>query len=237
MSKNDQSPELSVVSTLYNEEGNVAPLATNLITAFREKFDGKRFELVLVLNGSEDRTPEIAAQLATQFPELKLVRLQENQGYGGGVQAGMAAAKGEFVGYIDGDEQISAQDVAEIFAVALKGSYDLVKAVRRARHDGWRRLVVTSIYNGLFRIMFGNVCRDVNAKPKVIARAALQKLELRAKDWFLDAEIMIQAGRLNLTIAEIPVVFRARTSGASNVRVSTMIEFIVNMWRYSNAKR
>jgi glycosyltransferase involved in cell wall biosynthesis len=237
MADSDQLPDISIVSTLYNEEGNVASLANNLHAAFAGKFPGKLFEIVLVLNGSEDRTPEIAEQVAKQIEQVKLVKLETNRGYGGGIQAGLAQARGRIVGYVDGDEQITSDAAASVFEVALNGDYDLVKAWRTTRQDGWQRRFVTTTYNALFGIMFGNISRDINAKPKVFSRQALEKLRLTANDWFLDAEIMIQAKRHNFSVKEIPVVFEVRKSGSSNVRVSTMIEFLSNMWQYRNGKK
>jgi len=226
----------SAVVTLYNEEGNVEPLTRHLISAFRQQFIDQQFELILVLNGPQDRTPAIAQNLASEFREITLVTMRENQGYGGGLLAGLSQARGEYVGYTDGDEQIDSQDVAKIFAAACAGSYDLVKVSRTVRQDGWQRLVVSSLFNLLFRLMFGGRSTDINGKPKVFRRSAFERLNLTATDWFLDAELMIQAQRLGLSMQEIPAVFKQRQKGASNVRLATLVEFLRNMWEFRNAK-
>lgn len=231
-----QDAKFSAVITLYNEESNVEPLTRNLMSAFREQFPEQSFELVLVLNGPHDRTPEIAKGLASEFKEITLVSLGVNQGYGGGLLAGLSVARGPVVGIFDGDEQIASQDVARIFAAALLEPDDIVKARRTAREDGLQRLVVTKIFNSLFRVMFGKLSADINGKPKVIKRSALDRLKLEATDWFIDAEIMIQAARLNLSVLEIPVTFKRRKSGSSNVRLDTLLEFLKNMWKYRHAK-
>jgi glycosyltransferase involved in cell wall biosynthesis len=227
----------SAVITLYNEERNVEPLTRNLISAFRKQFSDLPFELVLVLNGPIDRTPEIAGTLAREFKEITLVTLNPNQGYGGGLLAGLAAARGSLVGIFDGDEQIESADVARLFAAALAEPCDLVKARRVSREDGWQRLVITSLYNLLFKLMFGPISDDINGKPKILSRAAYEKLNLQAKDWFIDAEIMTQAKWLGLTVREIPVKFRRRRSGSSNVRFETILEFLRNMWKQHHAKK
>lgn len=227
---------VSVVVTLFNEEGNVEAMTRNLIAAFRPVLKDVRLELVLVLNGSLDNTPQKARQLAKEFPEVVLVELATNQGYGGGIQAGLAAASGDVIGYTDADEQISAADAARVFQVALEGKYDLVKAVRGQREDGLQRRIVSTAYNGLFNVMFGFTSKDINAKPKVFQRQALKRMTLTSKDWFIDAEAMIGARRLGLVTHEVPIVFKARRHGSSNVRFSTILEFLKNMWKYRNDK-
>lgn len=230
------STAFSAVVTLYNEEANIEPLTRNLIAAFRRWLPERNFELVLVLNGPQDNTPAIAAKLAEDFQEVTLVSLPENRGYGGGLLAGLSVARGPVVGILDGDEQVAAEDVALIFDRAVREPYDIVKARRTLREDGWQRLAVTKVYNVLFALLFGRLSSDVNGKPKVLKRSALDRLTLTAKDWFIDAEIMIQASRLQLSVDEIPVAFRRRRSGSSNVRLATLMEFLKNMWKYRYAK-
>jgi len=227
-----QIATISVVVTLYNEEDNVEPMTRNIIGTFNEVLQGADFELILVLNGPLDATPQRAKALTLEFPEIKLVELTQNRGYGGGIQAGLKSASGEFIGYTDADEQISAADSAQIFQTALNGDYDLVKAVRNQRADGLQRRIISTVYNGLFNVLFGFTSMDINGKPKVFRRAAFQRLNLQSKDWFIDAEAMIQAKRLGFSIHEVPIAFAARKHGSSNVRFSTVIEFLKNMWKY-----
>ncbi|HEY9777019.1 MAG TPA: glycosyltransferase family 2 protein [Planktothrix sp.] len=229
-----RQPVLSLVVTLYNEAENIEPMTRNLVAALQAQLDGIPFELVLVLNGSLDETPARAAELAKEISEIKLVSLEINQGFGGGIQAGLAAASGELIGYTDADEQISAADTVRVCSVALEKQHDLVKAVRTTRTDGINRLVVTTVYNALFRLMYQVSNPDINGKPKILKRNALKGMKLSCKDWFIDAEIMIQARKLNLSVAEVPISFSARTRGKSNVRVSTIWEFLLNMWKYRN---
>lgn len=233
---NTVQAKFSAVITLYNEESNVEPLTRNLIESFRQAFPGMPFELVLVLNGPQDNTGSLAAKLAQQFPEITLVHLGINRGYGGGMQAGLCVAGSPIIGFLCGDEQIESADVAKVFAVALEGKYDLVKVARTVRQDGWQRVIITRIYNLLFRALYGGNSWDINGTPKVFKKEALEKLNLTAEDWFLDAQVMMQSYRLGFSIKEVPVVFKARLRGSSNVRLTTLIEFLTNMWNYKNGK-
>lgn len=227
----------SAVITLYNEEGNIEPLTRSLIDSFRTHMAGIPFELVLVINGSEDRTGQIALELEKQFDELTLVMVKKNRGYGGGTLAGLANARGDVVGFLDGDQQVAAEDVARVFKACIEGKHDIVKILRVVREDGPLRVFQSRCFNALFRMLFGGTSRDVNSKPKVLKRKALERMNLRSTDWFLDAEVMIEAVRLNLSVLEIPVVWMEREHGSSNIRLSSAVEFFKNMIRYRYGRK
>jgi len=229
-SQQNNEPKFSVVTTCYNEQDNVENMIVNLLARFRHSFPGDQFELVVVLNGCLDKTPELARALARDNSEITLVDLAQNHGYGAGIRAGLNAARGELVGYIDGDEQVSAEDVVKVFNAAKISTAEIVKVVRVKREDGVKRLIITSGYNFLFRIFFGSICHDINGKPKILRRTALRQLGLTSNDWFIDAEMMLAAKSLGFEIEEVPVVFKQRAGGQSNVRLATIFEFLGNMF-------
>jgi len=229
-------PVYSIVTTCYNEEANIHNLVANLLNCFNEHCPGEDFELVVVLNGPTDNTPALAHELAKKHAQLRLVELAQNQGYGGGIRAGLAAARGQFIGYIDGDEQILAPDVAKVFKAARNSPADLVKVVRVIREDGLQRRVLTRVYNTLFKAMFGFICHDVNGKPKVLRPEALNKLTLTSTDWFIDAELVLKAHDKGMKMEEVPVTFHKRPAGESNVRFATILEFLRNMYAYKSGR-
>src|SRR5579885_1372231 len=194
------------------------------------------FSAVVTLYNEEKNVEPLTRNLALECPEITLVSMAANQGYGGGLLAGLSVARGPVVGVLDGDEQVDSRDVARVFQSALSEPCVLVNACCTVLQDGCRRIVVTTVYNALFRLLFGAVSTDVNGKPKVLRREALQRLDPTARDWFIDAEIMIRASRLGFSVREIPVAFRARRAGASNVRVSTILEFLGNMWKFRHGR-
>jgi hypothetical protein len=86
----------------------------------------------------------------------------------------------------------------------------------------------------LFLVLFRVHSRDANAKPKFLRRSDLQLLDLVSDDWFIDAEVMVKTAALGITWAEHPVRFLKRQGGRSNVRLSTIKEFLANLlrWRF-----
>jgi glycosyltransferase involved in cell wall biosynthesis len=226
------APELSLVLPCYDEEEVIETTLADLFAAF----DGarRRLEVVAVDNGSRDRTGEILRGLARRRPGLVVGRVEVNAGYGNGILAGIPLATAPWIGILCADGQVAAADVLALFLRAeASPEPGVFKVRRRFRRDGLRRKVVSVAYNLAMTVLFpGLGSIDVNGNPKILPRAALERMTLRSKDWFLDAEILIQARDLRLRVVEVDVQGHARAGGASNVRATTCLEFAKNLFRY-----
>jgi len=222
--------ELSIVVPLFNEETNVEWVAAELVKAFESA--NIDYELVLVNNGSKDRTGEILGRLTSENSRIRVVSLVKNAGYGGGILSGLHACSGRFIGYTWGDGQVAAASHVEVYQKLKREGLDLCKARRIERHDGPVRKVVTVSYNLLFPLFFRSATRDVNGCPKMFKREVFEKMNVVSKDWFIDAEIMIKSSQCGSKSGEVPVVFAARRHGSSNVGFRTVMEFIRNMIAY-----
>ncbi len=222
---------LSLAVPCYNEEESLRNTSVRLVQAFRER--ALAVELVLVDNGSTDRTGAIIDELIAEgLPVVKEV-VPVNQGYGHGVLRGLARCRGEYVGFICADGQVEAPDVAKLYEILLNAKTPkLVKVRRRFRMDGFRRKLVSIAYNGFANLLFGGLGTiDINGNPKLFPRAYYERMNLASRDWFLDAEVMIKARRLGLPVFEMNVLGQMREGGTSNVKASTCWEFLVNLGR------
>lgn len=221
--------KLSLAFTFYNEEENIPGVIDSIAKALDSS--GTDYELVLVDNGSADRTGEKLDGLARGNSRMKTVRLGRNRGYGGGIFAGLSAASGDFVGYMCGDGQIDAADVPALYRKMLSENCDLCKVLRVTRKDSLARKVISWAYNAAFRALFGTSSQDINGTPKLIRRDWLGKLDIKSRDWFIDAEIMIKSGYLGMKVSEMPVTFYPRKKGKSSVGFSTVLEFAKNAFK------
>lgn len=222
---------LSLVIPFYDEEKNVREVISGLSDTFeRSSVD---YELVLVNNGSSDKTPEILESLARKKPDvIKVVHVSVNQGYGCGIISGLKRVSEEYVGFMDGDGQIKPSDVLRVYSKLIDEDLDLCQAKRVAREDGLVRKFISYCYNFVFRFLFSLNVKDINATPKIMRREIYQKLDLVSKDWFLDAEVIIKCAKMGCKIGEVSVTFRKRETGKSYVNLSTILEFPKNMIRY-----
>ena len=227
------SPNLSLVIPAYNEESILAPTLRRLLEAFEQA--GIRLEVVVVDNGSRDRTGDIAREFAARHPGAVLpVRVEVNQGYGNGILQGIPHCTAPWIGFIPADGQVDAEDVVRLFeAMQACDSRVLGKVRRRFRLDGFKRKVVSIFYNGLVLVLWPGIgTLDVNGLPKILHRDVVRALDLDTRGWFLDPEIMIKARHLGVRVLELNVFSRMRGNGLSHVRPSTCWEFFRSLLSY-----
>jgi len=225
-------PDLSLVIPCYNEEDVIRNTATRLIKVFNEQ--DVNLELVLVDNGSKDETSAIIDQMISEGMPVVKQTVRVNQGYGNGILAGLEVARGKFVGFSCADGQVEAHDISKVYEIVANARMPLLGKVRRRfRMDGLVRKIVSIIYNLLTTALFGGLGSiDLNGNPKILPKKFLEQMNLQSKDWFLDAEVMIKAKKLGLKVFEMNVIAQMREGGESNVRGSTIWEFIVNLIKY-----
>jgi dolichol-phosphate mannosyltransferase len=229
-------PDISVVILCYRAQ-EFAQVFVARVQEILEKND-LSYELVLVANyhieeKAWDRTPEIVRRLASGDSRLKVIAKEKRGMMGWDMQSGLAAAEGKTIAIIDGDGQMPPEDIIRVYRKLLDDHFDMVKTYRSCRHDGWFRLLISRGYNLLLKILFPKVrVQDANSKPRILRREALQNIKLVADDWFIDAEIVIQASYLGLKIGEVPTEFRANEYRTSFVKPSAIFEFMRNLVTY-----
>lgn len=234
MSSSTGNIDLSVVVLGYRAEGELRPV----VTALRGELEqlGVSFELVLVANyhrDSPDSTAAVARKLAEGRTDTVVVALPKDGAMGWDMRSGLDAARGRLLVVMDGDGQNPPRDAVRAYERLRDAGVDVVKGRRVARHDGLRRRILTVIYNAIFVLLFGTWgLWDINGKPKGFTRRAYDDLKLVSDDWFIDAEIILEAQRRGMKIGEIPVEFAAPRARASFVGGGAVIEFVGNMIRY-----
>lgn len=198
------------------------------------------FELLIVDDGSRDGSGELADALAAADPRVRVVHHACNRGYGQALRTGFAEARGDVVAYTDCDEPADLGRLPEAVRMFDDPALDLVVGYRLQRDDTPRRWLYSKVYNLLVRVLFGVRVRDVNFSFKLIRREALRRLPLQAETAFIDGELLSEATRLGLRLAEIPVVYRERVHGRSHfdslgAATTTLAEIGRYWWRQRRA--
>ena len=224
------SVELSIAIPFWNEEENVRRVVEEITSIFqRHAID---YELILVNNGSRDKTENIVNELCEVNLRLKPVHLIANAGYGGGIITGLHYCTGRYLGYTWGDNQIKAEDIVKVYEKVKERNSDWGKGYRTKRFYGFQRKVISRVYNILFKMIFRAPTRDVNGVPKIFTRKCYEELDVSSTNWFIDAEIMLKSIEKTCQFVEVPVIYHKREGGSSNVNFLTVVEFIVNMIQY-----
>jgi glycosyltransferase involved in cell wall biosynthesis len=207
---------LSIAVPLHNEEESVAALVASVDEAL-SGWTGT-WELILVDDGSRDRTAEIATALAAERPEVRLIRLARNYGQSAAMQAGFDHARGDVVVTMDGDLQNDPRDIPALLAKLDEG-YDLVVGYRVRRQDRLlTRKVPSWVANALIRNLTGVSIRDNGCSLKAYRREVLGRVRLYSDmHRFIPA---ISASVAGARIAEIPVRHHPRRFGTSKYGLS-----------------
>ncbi len=226
-------PYFSLVVLCYRSGHSIIPFVEKMRQALaRCNFT---WELVLVGNyieGSEDETPQVIAELAEKIPNVRTVIRPKEGMMGWDMRMGLNAARGTYIGVIDGDGQFPPESIIACLLKAELENLDLTKTYRVLRDDGLYRRFISSVYNALFKLLFGFKVRDINSKPKIIRGDKYKLMNLQSNDWFADAEIIIRARELGLAVGEAPVHFRSNDLRGSFVKPRAIVEFAANLLKY-----
>lgn len=230
--QSEKKPDISIVVLCYRSGEPIREFIDRIVLLM-QKNNIPEYELILVANylkNSDDTTPKIAAEIASQNPKIKFSAKEKKGMMGWDMKTGLKLATGNYIAVIDGDNQMPAEDLIKVYNKIKKEKLDLVKTYRIKRGDDLWRKFISLFYNSFFKILFpGLKSQDINSKPKIFSMETYKKFDLVSDDWFIDAEIMIKARRLRLKIGEIPTVFRGLRCRKSFVKPSAIFEFIKNL--------
>jgi len=228
------TPEISVVVLAYRSAGTITGFVDSLVESLEN--ENLQWEIVLVGNyfeGKGDQTPEVINKIASQKAQIKVVTEVKKGMMGWDMKTGLQAATGKTLVVIDGDGQMPSGDVVRVYNLMKENELDLAKTYRVKRNDGSYRKLISIIYNILFKTMFPGIkAWDMNSKPKIMKREFYEKINLESNGWFIDAEIMIFARRLDAKIGEIETVFHSIDTRPSFVKPLSILEFLFNLFVY-----
>ncbi len=201
---------LSVVLPAYNEEANVES-AVEQVSAVAQQL-GMDYEIILVNDGSADRTGEIARELTQRIPNFRLVEHYPNRGYGGSLKAGFAAAAKDLIAFVPADNQFNFSEINQLLESLLDGA-DIVSGYRAERQDTFIRKLYAFGWNTLVRLLFGYLCRDIDCGFKLFRREVLEHVTLVSDGAMIDTELLAGARARGFRILEVPVTHLPRMAG------------------------
>ena len=209
---------LSIVLPAYNEEAN-AETAVEQVSDVAEQL-GMDYEIILVNDGSKDRTGEIGRELMQRVPHFRLVEHYPNRGYGGSLKAGFAAATKELIAFVPADNQFDFNEI-HLLLEALDGA-DIVSGYRAEREDTFVRRLNAFGWNTLVRVLFGYLCRDIDCGFKLFRREVLDHVVIESDGAMIDTELLAGARARGFRIADVPVTHLPRVAGeatGANIKV------------------
>jgi len=207
---------ISIVFPLFNEEDYVTRAYEAAVDALAPLTGD--YEIILVNDGSTDRTPAIIDGLAAKDPHVKVVHNAKNLKLGGTLRAGYAAATKDLVLYTDADLPFDLHELRRAARLLELQKADVVSAYRFDRtSEGLLRTVYSFFYNSLIRALFGLAIKDVNFSFKLFRRELLDKFTLKSDGSFIDVEFLCRARKAGANIIQIGVDYFPRSRGESTL--------------------
>jgi glycosyltransferase involved in cell wall biosynthesis len=211
---------LSVFFPAYYDEKNIGKVVTKAVEVI-EGLQIKDYEITIIEDGSPDNTAKAADELAETFPKVKVIHHEKNKGYGATLYEGFTSARFDYVFYTDGDNQFDLEELRKF--VALVPYSDIVVGYRKKKQYSLYRKITSFVYNAFLRLMFDIDYIDIDCAFKLIKRDLFDKIKIKTKDAFIDAEIMIQANLLGYKSSEIGVKHLPRVDGISTAARPSII--------------
>src|SRR3989344_5107351 len=164
---------LSFFYPCYNEEEVIEKSVGDVLKVLPKISD--KYELILIDDGSKDRTGEIADDLARKNKFIKVVHHKPNQGYGGALKSGFYNSKYSWIATCDSDGQFDVSELSKLINKANEG-YDVVIGYRIDRKDPFIRKVYGAIWTTISNVLLGISVRDVDCSFKLVKKDVIDKI-------------------------------------------------------------
>lgn len=221
-------PTLSLVLPCFNEEGNIRDTVREIFAWFSK--DGIQGEVIVVNDGSSDRTVHILDDLQKEFPLIVITHVR-NRGYGAALCSGCDKATMEYIAFMDSDGQFHASD----FRLLLPriSHVGFVSGIRARRADPLVRSLNARLYGFLIRWMLGIRVRDINCAMKLFRRSLWSSIRPRMVTGALfNAELFLRLMKANIAWEQIPVLHYPRLLGTpTGAKAAVILRMFRELWK------
>ncbi len=219
---------ISVVIPAYNEEGNIERVVQESLAALRKLTPDH--EVIVLNDGSADRTQELLEQLAKNEKALRVLKHECNLGVGMALRDLWKATKYEYIIDLPGDGQQPPAEIA--LFVPLMENADVVCSYRKKRVDSAHRSWLKNLYHFILRVLFRVKVRDIDW-IKMYSKSVLDSISLTSRSSFVIAEALIRAQRAGFRITEVAVTHMPRTAGKqTGAKPKVMVKQLLDVFKF-----
>ena len=223
--------ELSVFFPAYNEAKNIE----NTVLSAKKvlKRVAETWEILVINDGSEDKTAEIVESLGREDTRIKVISHKINKGYGATLKTGFKKAKYEWVAFADSDGQFNFSEITKF--LEKKDEADLILGFRKKRADSLLRKIFTWGWNLFPKIILGMKAKDYSCGFKMIKKKVFEDIQpLVGEEKVTQIELLVKAQRMGFKFAEVGVSHYPRKAGhATGANIKVVIRSIfdlMNLW-------
>lgn len=223
----------TVIIPAYNEESRIEATVRDYASYFNTLPDAEDTEILIVVNGSRDRTAEISQQLAQELPNVRSWDTPDKMGKGGAVLKGFELAEGDIVAFTDADNATAPPELHKLLEAVdegidcAMGSRWLPESLQKIPQPLVRR-IASRVFNLIVRVLFQMNFTDTQCGAKAFKTSSVKSMRERmhSTGWAFDVELLWRLKQNNHTIKEIPIVW----SDNSQSRVRLHIDGPSMLW-------
>ncbi len=228
--KTESLHSLSIVLPAYNEDAVIGATLEQVLNGLATWV--KDFEVIVVNDGSTDRTRAILAAITEVEPRVRVVTHERNQGYGSALADGFTAATKELTFFMDSDGQFDIRELARL--LLFIDEYDAVIGYRLDRQDSWVRKLNAWGWKRLIGWVLGVHVRDVDCAFKLLHTEFLHEHPLETRGAMINAELLYKLKRLGYTFREVGVHHLPRQGGrATGARPGVILRAMRELFVYA----
>ena len=224
---------LSVFLPVYNEERDIAKTILSVRDTLSEV--ATQWELIIVDDGSKDKTRDIIEGLTKNDPRIKIINHNSNRGYGASLRSGFYSAKYSWIAFMDSDGQFDFSEITNFIEKQNETGADLVIGYYKERKVSFFKKITSKIWEFLVFILFGLKVKDIDCGFKLISKKVIEKIPRLESERgaFISSEFLIKAKKAGFKIVEIPVThYPARRVGTGrklNVIIQSFVD-LIKLW-------
>jgi glycosyltransferase involved in cell wall biosynthesis len=231
-------PSLTIFFPFWNEADNIEKVVETAIPIAREI--AEKWEILMIDDGSTDKTKELAENLMKKHSRLKLISHHTNRGYGAALRSGFENAQYDYVVFTDGDLQFDFSEVTRFIEKADKA--DIVIGYRAKRNDAFFRHILMMLHRVWGFLFFGVYVKDIDCGFKLFTRKAIEAISpLRSEGAMVTTEILAKSKSKKLKLAQVGITHYPRQFGQSSggniaVIIRAMLETFILVWDIRNKR-
>ncbi len=212
---------LSVVLPAWNEEENIAETVETVVAVLGEL--APDFEVIVVDDGSTDRTGAIAEELSARDSRVRVIHNRPNQGYGGALATGFGAARKELLFFMDSDGQFDINDIADLIVPFERGEGEVVLGYRAHRQDPPIRKLNAWAWKQMVSLLFQFRVKDIDCAFKLMPTAMMRQADVRSRGAMINTEFLAKFARMGARVTQVPVRHLPRQKGTATGANLTVI--------------
>ncbi|HXK04063.1 MAG TPA: glycosyltransferase family 2 protein [Verrucomicrobiae bacterium] len=223
-------PSLSVFFPAYNDAPSLPGLLARTFDVLEAHVAD--YEVIVIDDGSRDKTGEVLEQLRRQYaPWMRVMTHEQNRGYGGALRSGFGAAIKDWVFYTDGDGQYDPAELPRLLEL-VHPETGLVNGYKLERHDPAHRIWLGSTYNFCARLLFRIRIRDIDCDYRLIRRDLLERIHLTSTSGTICVELVRKLELTGCGVAEVGVHHYPRLHGRSQFfRIRSLLKTLLELVR------